>query len=79
MNSPHVIVNAPGGAGTSDVVVVRVGDDVVVRDVVVDVEIVLPGSVVIATEPSVVLTHAASPKHMTAAATTRTGMSIPQP
>ena len=46
-------------------------------NVVVDVGVEPPGSVVIATEPPVVLTHAARPRHMTAVATTRTGMPIP--
>src|SRR6202022_5161913 len=56
--SLHVIVIAPGGAGTSDVEVVGVGDDLLVplgRDVVVDVGVDPPGSVVSATEPPAVL------------------------
>jgi uncharacterized protein (TIGR03086 family) len=75
--SLHVIVSAPGGAGTSDVEVVIVRGRVAVVDAVVDVGVEPPGSVVIATEPPVVLTHAARPRHMTAVATTRTGMAIP--
>jgi uncharacterized protein (TIGR03086 family) len=73
----HVIVIAPGGAGTSEVagVLVRPGRDVG-ADAVADVGVEPPGSVVIATEPPVVLTHAARPRHMTAVATTRSGMTI---
>ena len=73
----QVIVIAPGGAGTSEVdeVLVPLGRDVGV-DAVVDVGVEPPGSVVIATEPPVVLTHAARPRHMTAVATTRSGMTI---
>src|ERR1700730_15717720 len=69
---------APGGAGTSEVagVLVRPGLDVG-ADAVADVGVEPPGSVVIATEPPVVLTHAARPRHMTAVPTTRTGMPIP--
>ncbi|WP_424746241.1 hypothetical protein [Mycobacterium sp.] len=80
MNSSHFMVVAFDGAGTSDVLS---GADVLVRDVVVggevDVDVAPPGSVVIATDPSVVRTQAASPRHMTAVATTRTGTPIPQP
>ena len=72
------MVVAFDGAGTSDVLG---GADVLVRDVVVgvDVDVAPPGSVVIATDPSVVRTQAARPRHMTAVATTRTGTPIPQP
>jgi uncharacterized protein (TIGR03083 family) len=68
---------APGGAGSSEVagVLVRPGRDVG-ADAVADVGVEPPGSVVIATEPPVVLTHAARPRHMTAVATTRSGMTI---
>ena len=68
---------APGGAGTSEVagVLVRPGLDVG-ADAVAEVGVEPPGSVVIATEPPVVLTHAARPRHMTAVATTRSGMTI---
>jgi hypothetical protein len=56
--------------------VVDVGRDV---DVVVDEVVVPPGSVVIATEPSVVLTHATAPRKVSTTATIRKGMPIAQP
>jgi hypothetical protein len=69
------MVVAFAGAGTPDVavdvvvglVVVGVGLGVVV--VGVDVVIGPPGSVVIATEPCVVFSHAARPRHTIATAT----------
>ncbi len=80
MNSSHFIVIAPAGAGTSEVLC---GDDVLVRDVVgdvgvdVEVDVEPPGSVVIATDPSVVRTHAVKPTHMSTVATNRRGIAHP--
>ena len=79
VNSLHFIVVAPGGAGTADVEVVGVGGNALARDVVVvgdDVVIGLPGSIVIATDPPVVFSQAARPRHTTTTAASRTPLPI---